>query len=390
MTATLSPTFEVKNVAKLAWNAGSDCDEVAEAAGGHACVIEPKYDGIRLLAHVTEDGVEMFARSGNSKAGHLVHVESELAENFPAGTWLDGEAVAFELDDEGHIVHKWGGAQSVLGGNPKPLAQQQSITFVVFDLISHGGIDARALPFRQRRQLLESCFADAAMASCILSVVVPATEQAHEANLAAGFEGSMVKRLDAKYASGKRGYGMEKLKPQSTDEGVVTGFKPGEGSFAGLVGAIVCGQYRDGKLVDVTRFSGFDYATRLHMSAYPEQYVGRVVEFKHHGVMKDGFRHPQFLRFRDDKAPEQCEAPAAVAEKPKGWAKANAKPKAAPKVEFDPATALMTGRAGSGKLRNFKAMSDEKFAGVYDAILAEGNDPEAVVAVEAEKARRGA
>lgn len=54
-----------------------------------------------------------------------------------------------------------------------------------------------------------------------------------------------------------------------------------------------------------------------------------------------------------------------------------------------PAPSSKTGRSGSGNLRNFGAMSDEKFRGVYAAIVKENNDEEAIGAVCVEAARRG-
>lgn len=50
---------------------------------------------------------------------------------------------------------------------------------------------------------------------------------------------------------------------------------------------------------------------------------------------------------------------------------------------------LGTGRSGSGRLRNFKAMSDDKLWNTYSAVVAEGDDSEAREALDAEMARRG-
>ena len=47
-----------------------------------------------------------------------------------------------------------------------------------------------------------------------------------------------------------------------------------------------------------------------------------------------------------------------------------------------------TGRSGSGNLRNFKAMTEDKFRDVARAIAAEDNDPEAQAAVKEEAYRR--
>lgn len=42
---------------------------------------------------------------------------------------------------------------------------------------------------------------------------------------------------------------------------------------------------------------------------------------------------------------------------------------------------MRSGRSASGRLRNFGAMSDEKFNGVYRQVKRENNDPEALQAV---------
>lgn len=48
-----------------------------------------------------------------------------------------------------------------------------------------------------------------------------------------------------------------------------------------------------------------------------------------------------------------------------------------------------TGRGDSGKLRNFRAMNEDKFIGVYRDVVREDNDAEAIQAVITEAAVRG-
>lgn len=52
------------------------------------------------------------------------------------------------------------------------------------------------------------------------------------------------------------------------------------------------------------------------------------------------------------------------------------------------ASLTYTGRSGSGNLRNFKAMSDEKLFDVSLAVTKEGNDEEALEAIALEFDRR--
>jgi bifunctional non-homologous end joining protein LigD len=268
-------------------------------------VLEPKYDGQRVLVYVAEDGVHVFSHTGTIHNGKLPKIEAEFAR-LPAGTWIDGEAVAFTIDGD-FVVHEWGSVQKCLGASqPKAVTLEHTITFVAFDLISHAGIDARSLPFQKRRDLLEAIFAMREWERVILTPQTPPSDEALSQLLAQGFEGGVVKSLASPYLSGGRGGGQFKLKPQETDDFVVVGYKPGENGWKGLVGAIKFGGYRDGKLVEVGRCSGMDMATRLRISKSPKEYLGRVVEVAHMGRMKDGYRHPQWKRWRPDKDAKEC------------------------------------------------------------------------------------
>lgn len=291
---------------KLAMNSHT-AGSVEEAVGRHPSVLEPKYDGIRLLIHVAESGVYAYARSGKSKTGKLPAVEAELAEILPPGSWVDGEAVAFNPDG----TQDWGGAQSVLGSNADRVMDRSKVRFVIFDILSHGGIDARALPLAKRRELLELIF-EGDHSHVTLSVQMEATDDAHEANLIAGFEGSMVKHLDAPYQSGRRSRNSLKLKAVDTVDAVVTGFKPAQpGSWidrAGLIGAIEFVHYVDGVAVE-GRCSGMTVPERQAITEAGDDMIDAVIEVSYMTRMPSGsLRHPQFKRVRTDKTKEECRA----------------------------------------------------------------------------------
>src|SRR5690606_36916126 len=109
----------------------------------------------------------------------------------------------------------------------------------------------------------------------------------------------------------KRSSDLLKVKVEHTLDAVIIGFKPGEGKYADTIGAIEFAQYRNGVLEPRGFCSGMDDATRYAIGANPEAYVGRVIEVKHFGLVTEadleGLRHPNFIGFRDDKAPDECE-----------------------------------------------------------------------------------
>jgi ATP-dependent DNA ligase len=262
-------------------------------------VIEPKLDGWRLIAHVREDDVCFYARSGKTYNGRLPHVEAELLANFPTDTWLDGEAVALKPTDDGKVLNVWGDAQSVMTTTTGAHPFAKAITYMVFDVIAIGGTDARTLPFKNRRYLLDKAFDGKGMKACQLVLSKPATEALHAAYVAMGFEGSMLKRTDAVYASGKRGHGLLKRKHEATEDVVVMGFEAGKD-----VGAVVFGQYKDGELVERGTCKR---KANLIPTPDPTIWSGQVIEVKHNGVFPSGaLRHPSMNRVRDDKGAEQC------------------------------------------------------------------------------------
>lgn len=268
---------------------------------------EPKLNGWRLLAFRDTDTVRLYVRSGANYTGRLPHVEAEILARFPAGTWLDGEAAP--LDANGEPTGSWGAVQSAMTRH-RVSPDSLNVVFVVFDVLAIGGNDARSLPLSSRRGLLERAFSGAPFSYLRLVEQVPASEAAHVAWRAAGYEGSIIKNLAAPYASGRKGAGWTKWKPQETTDVVVIDFEPGKGGITGLVGAIVFGAYVNGTLTRLGKCSGFDMRTRHAMTEQPQDYIGRVFELASFDPNKEGGDaiSPQWKRWRDDRDAESCVA----------------------------------------------------------------------------------
>ena len=278
---------------------------VSVAAVASKSAMEPKLDGWRLLAHVDEDGVHLYSRSGKSYDGSLPHLEAELGERFPAGTVLDGEALAAEIG-EGQVIHRWGTVQSVLGSSGTH-PEHERVSFVVFDLLAHGGLDARPLPYTQRRALLEQIFEDE-YATMQLVEQLPATEDAYETLVARGYEGAVVKRLDSRYSSGARGAGWSKVKPSETTDAFVVGFEEGTNGRTGSLGALRLARLEGGEVVEIgTCGSGLSDELIRRIDADREGWLNRVVEVVQLGGSGgEGWRPMSFRRERLDKSPEDC------------------------------------------------------------------------------------
>jgi len=247
-------------------------------------VMEPKWDGIRLFAEVHDDGVRFFTRAGNIK--NLPACAAEL-KSLPVGTIVDGEAACLT----GH----WGDAQSGVAKG-----DDAKLSFVIFDMLTYSVTDARPLPFSDRRALLERIFDHPEFKQVQLTPQMEASQANHDKLIELGFEGSVVKRLDSRYACGRRGAGWWKFKFVDTIDAVITGYEPGSD-----VGTIMFSQYdSNGGLVHVGRCKALK-GTHENVEELIER--RQVVEIKHNGIMPSGaLRHAQVVRVRDDKSARDC------------------------------------------------------------------------------------
>jgi DNA ligase-1 len=130
----------------------------------------------------------------------------------------------------------------------------------------------------------------------------------YESVLARGGEGIMLKRLDALYVQGGRPVNnWLKAKKSATFDCVVMGFTKGKGKYNNRIGALVFGQYVNGKLSELGQASGMSDAERNDMSLRPDTYIGKVVTIKGMERLKSGaIRHPQYAGIRHDKDRHQC------------------------------------------------------------------------------------
>jgi len=87
---------EIKEAQLRAMNCGAITD-VSELKGDLSrFTMEPKFDGFRLIAHVTDEGVRFYTRAMKEQVGKLPHIAELLAKAYPAGTVIDGEIIALD------------------------------------------------------------------------------------------------------------------------------------------------------------------------------------------------------------------------------------------------------------------------------------------------------
>jgi bifunctional non-homologous end joining protein LigD len=119
---------------------------------------------------------------------------------------------------------------------------QVPVTYLPFDLLYLDCHSLCDLPYRERRELLES-----------LDLVVPPTFPCDPAVLAAtreqGLEGVVAKRLDTPYRPGTRTPWWIKVKNVRMTEVVIGGWRPGKGRREGGIGSLLMGMYGEHEFV---------------------------------------------------------------------------------------------------------------------------------------------
>jgi bifunctional non-homologous end joining protein LigD len=241
---------------------------------GPGWVFELKFDGMRGIVEVHQGQ----ARTWSSNGREATVTFPELAVLGPAfahlDVVLDGEIVAFESGrpDFGRLQHR----MHVTA--PKEAARRATevpVALVVFDVLQVGDRPTLALPWSDRRQLLES-LADQFPTGVQLATVFADGPALLEAARRQGLEGIMAKRRDSLYAPGRRSPSWLKIKARRRQEFVVAGWQPGEGNRSGFLGSLLLGYH-----------------------THPRSPGGEPAPLRYAGKVGTGFSADELTRLRD-------------------------------------------------------------------------------------------
>jgi bifunctional non-homologous end joining protein LigD len=206
---------------------------------------EVKWDGVRAIAHCTPGQLHLWSRNRNEVTAAYPELRGLTAALAPHRAILDGEIVAF--DSDGRPSFELLQTRMHLRGETavRRRAQRTSVTYLLFDLLWLDGRSLMDLPFSERR---------ARLAGLDLEREHWRGSPFHvgdgDAFLAAtreqGLEGIVAKRLDSRYAPGRRDAGWLKIKNANRQEAVIGGFTTGKGGRAATIGALHLGVHEHG------------------------------------------------------------------------------------------------------------------------------------------------
>jgi len=277
--------------------------------------LECKLDGVRVLAVVSGATVTLYSRNGKEFENfpQVADAIEDARKHFQHGRGTGGHYVL-----DGEIVGE-SFQQLMRQAHRKSNAETTGMVYHIFDIIPLDAFQEGHWNAQQYKRLewLEAARAALEETTCLR--IMPGLEvdldtaEGHdimqryaEAAVEGGFEGIMIKSLDAPYQC-KRSDSWMKWKPTISVDLNIVGFEEGTGRNKNRLGAIICEGDDNDRRICVNVGSGFSDTLRDEYWASRNQLLGHLVEVQADAVTQnqDGtysLRFPRFLRFRDFEA----------------------------------------------------------------------------------------
>jgi DNA ligase 1 len=279
-------------------------------------LLEPKLDGVRVvtIVNAANKTATMYSRNGKvlENFGHITAAIEANIELFDRSIVLDGEMVSSSFQALMKQVHR------------KSDAETSDARLMLFDVLPLSEFQKGESIMGQKRRsnLLRSM---KAVLDKVGSIdIIPQIEvdlgsyvgelqfkQYNKDAIEAGFEGIMIKDVDAIYEC-KRSASWLKMKPFIEVSLTVTAVEEGTGKNAGRLGALICEGEDDGKKIQVNVGSGLTDDQRAEFWNDQQDLLGQIVEIRADAATRNqdsedvwSLRFPRFLRFRGFKAGEK-------------------------------------------------------------------------------------
>jgi len=277
-------------------------------------LIEVKLDGVRVITVVYPDGtVIQYSRNGKELV-NFEHIKEQIARNarlFGEPTVLDGEIMSASFQDLMRQVHR------------KSDVEATDAVLHLFDIVSlaefqsgrglHSQLDRSRTLSLWHKHISDSMPNVKVLGQELVDLDTDVGQtrfaEINAGAIAGGFEGIMIKDVDAVYEC-KRSHAWLKQKPFIEISLEITDVEEGTGRNQGKLGAFVCEGNDDGRHIRVNVGSGFtdDQRETFWMGRFPM--IGQIIEIRADAITQnqDGsysLRFPRFLRFRGFAAGEK-------------------------------------------------------------------------------------
>ena len=265
------------------------------------CLIEYKYDGVRVIAITKNNNTTLYSRNGKIFS-NFPHIEEALSKSEFNNIVFDGEVMSDDFQSLMKQVHR------------KTNAKTEDAYLALFDIIPLKEFnDGKSMLTTIERKDLLAKFAEK-FPACIKIVdykVVNFDEKKGEDIYSAmnkkaleqGFEGLMIKPENDLYEC-KRSHAWLKMKPFIEVTLKVTEVHEGTGRHTGKLGAFTVEGNDDGKFFSLNVGSGLTDENREKFWTHKESLIGQLIEIRADAVTQSmegesySLRFPRFKTFR--------------------------------------------------------------------------------------------
>jgi len=280
----LIPTFEVSLAQKF---------DVKRLKGLKTVAVEPKLDGIRCFTVVRNGSAIMLARSGKPINNFNETILPELIKM--GDGCYDGELMGKDFTSLMRQAYR------------KEDTNTDDTYLALFDFLPLEEWSSKRAKmtcgnrFRELAARIKSSNVSAELVRLvdrkIISTNYDEIKKTHDFFAADGFEGAMIKFIDAPYNFG-RGFEVMKLKAFHDVDLVITGLLEGTGKHEGKLGSFQV--VHNG--VEVQVGSGLTDDLRETIWRDKSSFLGRTIEVRYQEETPDGsLRFPTFVCFRNDR-----------------------------------------------------------------------------------------
>lgn len=319
-------------------------EKIMEKVGTNVYV-EPKYDGFRSQVHIWKEKgerkVAIFSRNMEATTQMFPDVVEYAKEIKVESAIFDSEAIGYDA-----IKDKFLPFQETIQRKRKHGIEEAAKTFplklFIFDILYKNGENLMDKPFNERRKILENTVKENGNIFVTRQDTIKKPDLIRDLvkkYLSEGLEGAMIKKIDAPYKAGGRGYHWVKYK-KTTEKGLadtidclVLGVNKGKGKRSGFgAGAFLVGVRNGDKLLSVSKIGTgltdeqwrelYLRSEKVKSKNKPNEYVvdknlepdtwvrpSIVVEILADEITispihsaKFALRFPRLIRFRDEKS----------------------------------------------------------------------------------------
>ncbi len=272
------------------------------------CLVEYKYDGVRVVAIVKNGKATLYSRNGKIFT-NFPHIESALSKKEYNNYVFDGEVMSDDFQALMKQVYRKSGAKT------------DDAYLALFDILplkefNNGKSKLNSIERKEKLNELAQTFGDA-IKLVDYEIINFDTEEGqikfsdmNKEALEKGFEGLMIKPNDNFYEC-KRSHAWLKIKPFIEVTLKIIDIQEGSGKHEGKLGAFHVEGEDDGKFFSLSVGSGLTDDDRERFWAAKDKLVGRMVEIRADAITQSiegehfSLRFPRFKNFRGFKEDEK-------------------------------------------------------------------------------------